>query len=207
MWPRSAVFGFRRGYLGTFWSWCTELEAGREVWLPGEDFFLNVRVSFFKYHHSEMNKSFTHLDGVCVPHFWQKQQFSPRSSSCRKYDVKQPSWKSSKWCYRTSFSISCLLPSLCDSTRFSDLAGTQTFHLVPTWEFLAGFISGPFLWLIAVFLIETFDNNIFLQTFALDSYMLLQFTACKASIIGYVRKPNNTRESCSSLTGSCRLSR
>lgn len=108
-------------------------------------FFLNVRVSVFKYHHSEMKKSFTHLDGVCVPHFGQKQQFSPRSSSCRKYDFKQPSWESSKRYEATGLALaSAVCCHRYDSTRFSDLAGTQTFHLVPTCFFLSGFISGPF---------------------------------------------------------------
>lgn len=174
-------------------------------------FFLNVRVSVFKYHHSEMKKSFTHLDGVCVPHFGQKQQFSPRSSSCRKYDFKQPSWESSKRYEATGLALaSAVCCHRYDSTRFSDLAGTQTFHLVPTcFFFWVDSFQDLFLRVInhCFFDRKFWWQHFFLQTFALASYMLPRFTACKASIIGYARKPNITRESCSSLTGSCRLSR
>lgn len=37
-------------------------------------------------------EGFTHVDGVCVPHVGQEQQFRPRSSCCSKCDVRQCSW-------------------------------------------------------------------------------------------------------------------
>lgn len=113
MTPRSPVFVFRYGFPGTFWSWCTKPEAGSEFWLPEKDFVNDNECQFLKKEKSWPwgEKSFTHLDGVCLPHFGQRQQFSPCSSWCWKYDVKQPSWKS-----RTQG------PQV-------NRAGRQTFHL------------------------------------------------------------------------------
>lgn len=51
----------------------------REKFDPLKKIF-NVSGSVFKYHGGGGEKSFTHFDGVCFPHFEQKQQFSPRSS-------------------------------------------------------------------------------------------------------------------------------